>query len=172
MVKTIVHSLRFTLTGFSDDGHGSKNVTIKVNYLFSNFYRVYSNSHQRQPRRQRELPKNNNNSALIRKTTILHVEHTSSRLHDHKKKFSYAFFMKDVNTTTKWEFFLLFLNSKRTFDLLRVDIVVHLVSLNSHCLTDKHQTDGSPCSAPLHFKTQSNLLSTSERNVKRSQTKP
>ena len=34
MVKTIVRSLGFTLTGFSDDGHGSKNVTIKVNYLF------------------------------------------------------------------------------------------------------------------------------------------
>ena len=51
--------------------------------------------------------------------------------------------MKDVNTTRKWEFFFLFLNSKRTFDLLRVHIVVHLVSLNSHRLNDKHQTDGN-----------------------------
>ena len=56
--------------------------------------------------------------------------------------------MKDVNATTKWKFFFLFLNSKRTFDLLRVRIVVHLVSLYSHRLTDKHQTDGNPCSAP------------------------
>ena len=38
----------------------------------------------------------------------------------------------------------------KTFYLLRVDIVVHMVSLNSHCLTDKHQTDGNPCSARLH----------------------
>ena len=163
MVKTIVRNLRFTLTGFSDDGHGSKNVTIKVNYLF---FKLLQGLFQ--------LASTTTTTAerTSKKTTILHVEHTSSRLHDHKKKFSYAFFMKDVNTTTKWEFFFLFLNSKRTFDLLRVDIVVHMVSLNSHCLTDKHQTDGSPCSAPLHFKTQSNLLSTLERNVKRSQTKP
>ena len=34
MVKTIVRNLPFTLTGFSDDGHGSENVTIKVNYFF------------------------------------------------------------------------------------------------------------------------------------------
>ena len=34
MVKTIVRNLPFTLTRFSDDGHGSENVTIKVNYLF------------------------------------------------------------------------------------------------------------------------------------------
>ena len=144
---------RGLLGRFSDDGHGSENVTIKVNYLFSNFYRVYSNSHQRQRRQKRELQKikniNNNNSASMRKATILHVEHTSCRLHDRKKKFSYGSLMKDVNTTTKWDFFFLFLNSKRTFDLLRVHFIVHLIFLNSHHLTEKHQTDANPCFARL-----------------------
>ena len=34
------------------------------------------------------------------------MEHTSSRLHDHKKKFSYAFFMKDVKHDDEMGIFL------------------------------------------------------------------
>ena len=34
------------------------------------------------------------------------MEHTSSRPHDHKKKFSYAFFMKDVKHDDEMEIFL------------------------------------------------------------------